>query len=91
MLAIVSNFFFALTMILSRIIGRTDSAGTMTLYTLLTFIVVNGAFAPFHWTVPGDGESVDLRRHRRDRRGRALCWKMAMSFTGRRAVTGRAV
>ena len=53
---IVSNFFFALTMILSRIVGRTDSAGTMTFYTLLTFIVVNGAIAPFHWTMPGDGE-----------------------------------
>jgi drug/metabolite transporter (DMT)-like permease len=53
---IVCNVFFAFTMILSRIVGRTDSAGTMTLYTLLTFVVVNGAIAPFDWTVPGDGE-----------------------------------
>ena len=28
----------------------------MTIYTLLTFIVVNGAIAPFHWTMPGGGE-----------------------------------
>ena len=52
---ISSNVFFALTMILSRIVGRTDGAGTMTLYTLLIFIVVSGAVAPFNWTSPGDG------------------------------------
>ena len=52
---ISSNVIFALTMILSRIVGRTDGAGTMTLSTLLIFIVVSGAVAPFNWTAPGDG------------------------------------
>ena len=51
-----SNVLYAASMILSRIAGRTDGAGTMTFYTLLTFVVVNGVMAPFFWTAPGDGD-----------------------------------
>ena len=55
-LLLVSNVIYAFSVILSRIVGRSDGAGTMTFYTLATFVVVNAAIVPFDWVAPAIGD-----------------------------------
>jgi len=51
-LLVASNILYSFSVILSRIAGRQDGAGIITLYTLVTFVVINAFIVPFHWVPP---------------------------------------
>ena len=52
-LIIASNVFYGFGVIIWRVVSRTDTAGAMTFYTLLTFVAVTAAALPFDWITPG--------------------------------------
>ena len=49
---IISTVLFALAIILTRSLGRTESAGVMTFYVSLVFLVAGGLVTPFVWVTP---------------------------------------
>jgi drug/metabolite transporter (DMT)-like permease len=51
-LLIASNILYSVSVILSRLVGRHDGAGIMTLYTLVVFVVINAFIVPFSWQPP---------------------------------------
>lgn len=51
-LVVGSVVFYALTMVATRFLGRTATAGTMTFYSSLVFLCIGSIGAPFVWTHP---------------------------------------
>ena len=52
LLVVGSVVFYALTMIATRVLGRTATAGTMTFYSALVFLFIGVVVAPFVWINP---------------------------------------
>ncbi len=55
-LLIVSNIFFGLGAILSRVVSRVDDPAPMTFYALLTFTLFGALFAPLDWVTPAPAD-----------------------------------
>ena len=49
---LVSTLLFSLAMILTRALGRTESAGVMTFYASMVLLVAGGLVVPFVWVTP---------------------------------------
>ena len=49
---LISTALFSVAMILTRSLGRTESAGVMTFYVSLMFLVAGGLVTPFVWVTP---------------------------------------
>ncbi len=49
---VLSTVFFALSMIMTRLLGRTESAGVMTFYVAMVFLAAGAVCSPFVWVTP---------------------------------------
>ncbi len=55
-LVLASNLCYAVGMMLTRTLGRTESAATMTLFGSTVFLLVGAAVTPFVWVTPALGD-----------------------------------
>ena len=52
----LSVICFSVSIILTRRLGRTESASLITVYVMLTFVLVSGIISPIGWVVPTTGD-----------------------------------
>lgn len=52
LIMLVSVSFFSFSIILTRSLGRTESASMMTVFVMLIFVVAGAAASPFDWVTP---------------------------------------